>query len=184
VLYRDANCNGQLDSADPVLINPIAVAAGQPLCILVKEFIPLIAPFDAEDVVTVRANFDYLGASPALSASQVVTDVTTVGNPTTAGLTLLKSADKASARPGETITYTITYANTSSGSLTNLVLYDSTPAYTTFLSATNGPLSTNLTSVVLAAPSVGGVGPLRWTFTGSLAPGRNGVVTFRVAITQ
>jgi uncharacterized repeat protein (TIGR01451 family) len=132
----------------------------------------------------VRANFDYLGASPALNTNHVVTDLTLVGNPSTAGLTLIKSADKASAKPGETITYTITYANTSSEALQNIVLYDSTPAYTTFVSATNGPLSTNLTGVTIAAPAVGSGGGLRWTFNGALAPGRSGHVLFRVAITQ
>jgi uncharacterized repeat protein (TIGR01451 family) len=184
LLYRDANCNGQLDSTDPVLNAPVIVIADEAVCILVREFIPLNAPFNAEDVVTVRADFAYTGASPALNSSHMVTDITLVGNPSTAGLTLIKSADKATARPGESITYTITYANTSSESLTNIVLYDSTPAYTTFLSATNGPLSTNLTGLVITAPAPGAAGPVRWTLNGALAPGRSGTVTFSVAITQ
>jgi len=184
VLYRDANCNGQLDPGDPLLGNLIAVTAGQQICLLVRESIPLLAPFNASDTVSIRADFDYVGASPALGTNHVVTDVTFVGNPTTAGLTLIKSADKAAARPGESITYTITYANTSSESLQNIILYDSTPAYTTFLSATNGPLSTNLTAVAINAPAIGGNGGVRWAFSGSLAPGRSGTVMFSVAITQ
>jgi uncharacterized repeat protein (TIGR01451 family) len=183
-LYRDINCNGQLDSGDAILSNPIVVTAGQQVCILVRESIPLLAPFNAEDTVTLRANFDYVGANPVLSTNYVVTDVTFVGNPSTAGLTLIKSADKAAAKPGEAITYTITYANTSSENLSNIVLYDSTPAYTTFLGATNGPLSTNLTSVSVSAPIVGSAGAVRWTFTGSLAPGRSGAVMFSVNIAQ
>jgi uncharacterized repeat protein (TIGR01451 family) len=184
VLYRDANCNGQLDAGDPVLSNPIPVTAGQQICLLVRESIPLLALFNADDTVTIRASFDYIGASPAFSTNQSVTDVTFVGNPSTAGLTLIKSADKAAAKPGESITYTITYANTSSENLQNIILYDSTPAYTTFLSATNGPLSTNLTGVAISSPAVGGIGGVRWSFSGSLASGRSGTVTFRVAITQ
>src|SRR4029453_11201122 len=123
---------------------------------------------NAEDLVTVRADFTYTDATPALSSSHVVTDTTLVGNPSTAGLTLIKSADKATARPGEAIMYTITYANTSSGNLTNIILYDSTPAYTTFLSATNGPLSTNLTGIVITAPTPGTAGSVRWTLNGAL----------------
>jgi len=184
LLYRDANCNGQLDPTDPVLNAPVNVTAGQVVCLLVRESIPLNAPFNGQDVVTVRADFAYTGANPALNSSHVVADTTLVGNPSTAGLTLIKSADKVAARPGESITYTITYANTSSGSLTNIILSDFTPAYTTFLSATNGPLSTNLTGLVITAPPSGGTGPVRWTFNGALAPGRSGTVTFSVAITQ
>ena len=184
LLYRDANCNAQLDPSDPVLNGPVIVAAGEQVCILVREAIPLNAPFNAEDIVTVRADFAYTGASPALNSSHVVIDTTLVGNPSSAGLTLIKSADKATARPGESITYTITYANTSSDSLTNIILYDTTPAYTTFLSATNGPLSTNLTGLVITAPAPGAAGPVRWTLNGALAPGHSGTVTFTVAITQ
>jgi uncharacterized repeat protein (TIGR01451 family) len=184
VLYRDADCNGQLDSTDPMLVNPVPVSAGQQICLLVKETIPLAAPLNAQDAVTVTANFAYVGASPALSTNHVVTDLTTVGSPTTAGLTLVKSADKAIAKPGETITYTILYANTSSDPLQNIVLYDSTPAYAIFVSATNGPLATNLTGIVINAPAVGAAGPIRWTFGGSLAPGRSGIVTFRVELQQ
>jgi uncharacterized repeat protein (TIGR01451 family) len=99
------------------------------------------------DLVTVTATFDYLGSNPALSMPHLVTDRTTAGSPTTAGLTLVKSADKATARPGEVITYTVIYANTSSQPLQNIVLYDSTPAYTTFVSATNGPLAPESSSV-------------------------------------
>ncbi|HSH17683.1 MAG TPA: hypothetical protein VLD18_16705, partial [Verrucomicrobiae bacterium] len=184
VLYRDANCNGQLDPGDPVLSHPIAAAAGQQICLLLRESIPLSAPFNAMDTVTLRADFDYVGANPALATNHVVTDVTFVGNPSTAGLTLIKSADRAAAKPGESITYTITYANTSSESLQNIVLFDATPAYTTFLNATNGPLATSLTAVAIDSPALGGTGGVRWTFSGSLAPGRSGTVMLTVAITQ
>jgi uncharacterized repeat protein (TIGR01451 family) len=182
VLYRDADCDGELGSADPVLLNPIVLGAGEQVCILVKEFIPLEASWGSRDVITIAAAFDYLGAVPGLSTHHYVTDITTVGNPTTAGLTLVKSADKATAKPGEVITYTITYANTSSGHLQNIVLYDSTPAYTTFLSATNGPLATNLTGVILRTPALGSAGSLQWTFTGTLAPARSGTVSFQVQL--
>jgi uncharacterized repeat protein (TIGR01451 family) len=182
VLHLDVNCNGQLDAAEPMLINPIAVTVGQQVCILVKETIPLNAPLNAVDVVTVTATFDYLGSNPALSVNHFVTDRTTVGSPTSAGLTLVKSADKATALPGEIITYTVIYANTSSQPLRNIVLYDSTPAFTTFVSATNGPLAPDLTGVVINAPAGGSAGPVNWTFGGSLAPGRSGTVSFQVEL--
>ena len=184
VLYLDANCNGALDANENPIIAPFAVAAGDKVCVLVKEFIPLIAPFNAQDMLTVNANFTYTAASPALATTSTRTDLTTVGNPTTAGLTLLKSVDKPAALPGETLIYTVTYANNSAEPLANIVIYDTTPAFTTFLSATNGTLPTNLTAVAISAPGSGGSGAIKWTFTGTLHPGGTGAVEFRVNVEQ
>ncbi len=55
-------------------------------------------------------------------------------------VTLAKSADRASAKPGETVTYTLTYGNTGTESATSLVITDTIPANTTLVpgSITNG----------------------------------------------
>ena len=57
-------------------------------------------------------------------------------------LTLTKSALPTSARAGDVVTYTITYANTSSAKYTNAVLTDPLPTYLTYLqgSASNAPV--------------------------------------------
>jgi hypothetical protein len=65
-----------------------------------------------------------------------------------------------------------------------VVLFDSTPAFTTFLSAGNGPLPNDLTGVVIIKPVVGATGAIRWTFTGTLAPAGTGTVTFQVKVDQ
>ncbi len=57
-----------------------------------------------------------------------------VGQPT---LTISKSAP-ASATPGSTLTYTINYGNTGTQNATSVVIKDSVPAGTSFVSATNG----------------------------------------------
>ena len=100
----------------------------------------------------------------------------------TAGLTLVKSVDKATALPGDTINYTVTYTNNSSDVLSNVIIFDTTPAFTVFVSAGNGPLPANLTGVTITNPAVGTAGPIRWTFSGTLAPGGTGTVTFRVTV--
>lgn len=182
VIYRDANCNAQLDASDPALNAAINVTAGENVCILVRDFIPVNAPFNAQNQVTVSAGFTYTTASPALSTNLTRTDLTTVGNPTTAGLTLVKTVDKATALPGETLMYTVTYSNTSSEPLNNIVIFDSTPAYTTFLSAPVPQLPSNLTGVNITAPGVGASGSIRWTFTGTLGPSQSAAVTFSVAV--
>ncbi len=183
VIYRDANCNGVLDAGEAVITAALTVTAGEKVCIVIKDFIPPAAPFNAQDQITVTATFTYTDASPALNGTATRTALTTVGHPTTTGLTLVKSVDKATALPGETISYTVTYANNSSDTLNNIVIYDETPAFTTFVSAGNGTLPANLSGVVTTAPGVGSAGPIRWTFTGTLAPGHSGTVTFTVTVT-
>jgi len=125
-----------------------------------------------------------LCANPPLARTNSRTALTLVGNPTTAGLTLVKAVDKSTALPGETITYTLNYANNSSDALANLVIFDATPAFTTFLSANATPLPGNLTGVSISPPPIGSSGFIRWTFTGTLAPGKSGVVTFSVVVSQ
>ena len=173
-LYRDLNSNGQLDANETVINGAITVNANDVISVIVKEFIPTNAPFGAKDQTTLSALFTYTGAAPSLSATLTRQDVTTVGNPTTAGLTLSKSVDKPSAAPGETISYTVSYSNNSTDVLRNVVIYDNTPAFTKFVSGSNGPLPLDLTGVVLTAPSPGQRGAMRWTFTGTLRPGGSG----------
>ncbi len=46
--------------------------------------------------------------------------------------------------------------------LRSVVIYDSTPAFSTYTSMSNGPLPNNLTAVATTHPTVGSTGPLRW----------------------
>ena len=85
VRYRDSNCNGVLDVTEPVISAPIAVVAGDQVCIIVKEFVPAGAAVGAQNQVTVSANFSYSNATPSLSANYSHTDLTTVGSASSAG---------------------------------------------------------------------------------------------------
>lgn len=182
VLYRDVNGNGKIDAGEPVVSGPVSVVADENVSLIVKEFIPADAPFNAQDQVKLTASFAFANASPVLTATLTRTDLTTVGSPTTAGLTLVKTVDKASAAPGEFITYTLAYANQSSEPLASIVISDTTPAFTTLVVASNGPLPQSLTAVSVTTPASGASGPLRWTFTGTLAPGSSGTVSFQVRL--
>jgi uncharacterized repeat protein (TIGR01451 family) len=183
-IYRDTNANGQIDTGEPEIAAPIAVNSGDVVSVIVKTFIPTNAALGSKNQSVVTANFIYTGATPALSLPLTRQDETTVGNPTTAGLTLSKSVDKASALPGATITYTIVYKNNSTDTLRSVVIYDTTPAFTTFVSASNGPLPLDLTGVATTAPPVAGTGAMRWTFAGTLRPGGTGTVSYQVNVDQ
>jgi uncharacterized repeat protein (TIGR01451 family) len=183
VIYRDTNCNGLIDAGEPTVSAAIAVVAGEQVCLIVKEFVPGAAPVGAQNVVTLTANFVYTNAVPALSAILSRTDTTTVGNSTSSGLRLIKSVNQATALPGATLIYTITYKNESTGPLSTLLINDATPAFTTFLSAACGPIPANLTGCsVTTSPAVGALGSIIWTFTGTLAPTAQGTVTFSVQV--
>jgi hypothetical protein len=45
-----------------------------------------------------------------------------------------------------------------------------------------GLYQTTLTDCTISAPSVGQSGAVIWTFTGTLAPGKSGTVTYQVTI--
>jgi uncharacterized repeat protein (TIGR01451 family) len=183
VIYQDSNCNGSIDSGEAVITGALTTIAGTNLCIVMKITIPSGAPFGATDATVITANFTYTNASPALSASYTVTDSTTVGNGANAGLRLEKTVDKASAQPGASLTYIVTFINDSTTAISNLKVNDSTPSYTTFVSATCGsPLPSNLTACSITSPSVGGTGAIQWTLTGTLSPSQTGTVTFVVKI--
>ncbi len=183
VLYRDTNCNGSLDVGEPVVNAALALVAGDQICILVRQFIPAAASNGAINTVTVTAAFTYSNANPSLISNLTRTDTTTVGSTTSAGLTLTKTVDKTVALPGENITYTVTFKNNSSGNLTSVIINDNTPAFTSFVSASCGPLPPVITvCTVTTNPSVGSTGAIVWTLTGGLSPGSTSFVLFTVKV--
>ncbi len=180
VLYLDSNCNATYDSGEPALASAQPLVAGQSVCILVKEFVPAAAALGAQNHLTVNATFTrtITGIVDMLNRS----DVTTVGLFSGAGLTLTKSVDKVTAKPGDTLVYTVNYVNSSSGDLSNVIISDATPTYTLFLSANCGVLPANLTLCTTTLPAVGGTGPIIFTFNGDLAPAAGSSVTFSVQV--
>ena len=178
VLYRDSNCNGVIDAGEPLLTGSVSLSAGQGLCVLVKEFVPLGAPLNALNKVTISAQFVAGSVSSTLSRS----DVTTVGQ--TPDMPLVKSVDKTSALPGSLLTYVLTFTNVSTGLLSNIVVNDATPSFTVFVSASCGVLPLSLTGCSIVAPAVGATGNVRFTYTGTLAPNSVGAATYTVQIQQ
>lgn len=178
-VYIDSNCNGQFDTGEP-LATAQPVSPGTTICILVKETSPSTGT--GQNTVTVQANMTYTNASPALNTTVTRTDTTTSATGPIVRIT--KAVDKTQAYPGDTITYTITYQNIGGFPALNMVINDTVPSSTAFVSATCGsPLPANFTACsVSTSPAVGGTGPVAWTFTGSLAPNGSGTLTFKVKV--
>ncbi len=195
VLYLDPNCSGLLSGAAVPLSGPVTVVAGQKICVLVKEFVPATASMNAQNVITLNANLVYSGSSAPLPNLQKRIDITIVGAKG-GQLQLLKQVRNVTlampfstnnaAQPGHTLQYQVSLSNLGSGPLSNLVVDDSTPAYTNFVSAACPlTLPVGLTSCsVTVIPSVGGLGSVQWTFTGVLNPGSGTSVSFMVMLTN
>lgn len=192
VLYQDTGCSGTLSSSDPIVSAALTVTVGQKVCLLVKVSVPAGALAGAQSAITLGAVFQYSGASPALSATASVADVTTVGSAGTLTLSKLVSdvtqgtgtGTSVSAKPGDIVQYTLTATNSGSQSLATLVIYDSTPSFTTFVStACPAALPAGMTAcTVTRQPAAGANGALQWSFTGSLSSGATVTVTYQVKI--
>ncbi len=181
-LHRDLDCDGVLDAGEPALstASSIALAAGQSVCVIATHATPAGAPTGASEQATLTASFTYANAAPALSSGEQLQDVTTVT--LASGLVLTKTVDVASARPGDYLVYTISYENPGTGTLSNLVIRDATPAWTVFDSATCATAADGITGCALMQPAVGANGTVTWTLAGALAPGGRGSVSYRVRV--
>ncbi|WP_018126668.1 GEVED domain-containing protein [Balneola vulgaris] len=183
VLYRDTNCNGAIDSGEPVLdgTNAVSVVANETVCVVLKVTAPQGVNNGATSTTTITADFVLSGTSPQISQTLTRSDIVVI-NDQEAGLVIVKSVDKTSALPGEILTYTISYQNNGDEPLSSLEIIDNTPIYTTYNSGSCGTLPNNLTSCTITAPAVGSSGGVKWTFGGTLAPGATGQVSYTVKI--
>ena len=207
VLYRDANCNAQLDAGEPLLGGNPTVAANEHVCVIVRQFVPAGLYEGATRQFQLQATLNWANAA---SRSETLTnrDHTQVSGQ---ALRLYKevrnvTADERSgtgreswttsnsAKPGETLEYRTTFTNLAPEPITKLEIYDATPNYTTLVSAecpaalslpaglTCEPLSS--TASPPTKPIDGGTGPLRWRFNGPLPGGTAGAVKYRVKVNE
>ena len=181
-LYVDSNCNAVLDSGDVPWSGSLNMVNAQKVCLLVKVSSPPGVAVGTQQMVNLSATYTYTLAS--LTRNQARNDTTIVGNSTVAGLNLLKSVDKASAKTGDVLVYTIRFANQSKDVLANVRLNDITPVYTVFVSATCGsPLPNGITQCRLTQqPAAGVFGNIEWTLDGPLQPGASGQVSYAVTV--
>ncbi|WMP19132.1 GEVED domain-containing protein [Thiothrix lacustris] len=194
-LYLDANCNAKLDSSDTPVTAPLSVSGTEKTCLLVKVIAPANVSAGASHSIQVQSTFTF-GDGTVVTATDVQTrtDLTRVasGSATSplsgAGkLSLEKSVwnttrniDGAVALPGETLRYTIHYENIGDGTLDELAVHDSVPAFTTLVGGSLQCVSTP-TELSACSPS-SSAGSLDWSFTGKLQAGSQGAVAYDVMV--
>lgn len=97
-------------------------------------------------------------------------------------LAISKAASVASARSGDTITYTLVFTNNGASPISTLKIDDATPAFTTFQSAGAVTLPAGMAVSIAGAPAAGATGPLVWTFVGQLPASASGTVQYSVVV--
>jgi uncharacterized repeat protein (TIGR01451 family) len=184
VPYDDSDCSGTLEPGEPPHTAAVTLDAdtNRQACLIVRVHVPANAAAGARYAVTVAATFGYSGA-PVSDSVRTRGDLTTVGS---SGLVLTKVVDKPTAQPGELLTYTITYTNTASEPLGEIVIDDKTPAFTTFSAASCVlPLPADLSGCAASKqPAPGDAGAIQWTFDAgtTLQSGAQGQVRFQVTV--
>jgi uncharacterized repeat protein (TIGR01451 family) len=128
--YRDTNNNGVYDSGTDAAYtmgtNINNVAVGDSVKIFAISTVPTLTPDRSRDTAS------YTFTSLTAGASANGNAVTLVKAPVMS-ITKGVSSTGNRTRPGDTLTYTITYANTGSGYATQVVITDTQPAFTTYV---------------------------------------------------
>ena len=137
---------------------------GGSLQVMLDAVLDMKAP--NEQVLTNTASVEYQNASGYLYTAQSAADNTTVYAPV---LTIQKQANPDPVLTGETLTYTLSYANVGLATADNLVISDVLPESTSFLSCTDDCVFEN--------------GEVRWELA-SLANGAEGSVKFMVQVSD
>ncbi|CAA6824060.1 MAG: Unknown protein [uncultured Thiotrichaceae bacterium] len=199
VLYRDIDCNGQLDGADgnAAIAASLPVTAGKDICLINKVFAPSNMSNGESFINKIRADYDFNGNTVAGVMTLEVTDLTKANSADTEGgvsrLELRKTVENTSqgtaetetqneAKPTNVLKYRIYYRNTGTAGLTELVIKDTVPIYTVLKNSPvcGIPLPATLTS---CTPSVNG-DDITWSFlpTDTLKGGDGGHVSYEVEV--
>ncbi|MCG8372048.1 MAG: GEVED domain-containing protein [Balneolales bacterium] len=181
VVNHDSDCSGTIESGEPILFetSALSVEAGDEVCLVIRVTAPNGTNDGATSTTTITATFDY--ANSAIQQVLTRTDILSVSSQD-GGLVIVKAVDKPQALPGDTLLYTIEYENLGDEPISEVIVTDEVPIFTTFFSAECGTLTTGVTECEIEDPGVGNRGTVRWTFTGVLQPGDSGIVSYKVLI--
>jgi uncharacterized repeat protein (TIGR01451 family) len=186
-LRRDADGDGALDVTDPVLTDtdgdgrvdtgPLAKDAS--LAILAVAGIPAGLPDGSAFTLSITASS---GKVPAVT--DLAVDTITVATP---AVTVVKSVDRATAAPGDVLTYSIAYTGAGSADAHAVTVTDALPADVVYVAGSATGAGTTITyshdgGVTYDASDAAPVTHIRWTRTTPLTPGGSGTASFQAAV--
>jgi uncharacterized repeat protein (TIGR01451 family) len=186
--YKDVDGSGTLTAGDTLLTDtdgdgkvdsgPVAGLGGT-LKVLVAVATPAGAAVGKSATIVAKATSSF-----DTTLSDTASDTVTLGGPQ---MTLLKSADRAAAAPGQTITYTITYTNAGNLDAQNVVVIDPVPAPTAYVAGSASGAGMTITwshdgGATYDASQALPVTHVKWARAASLAAAASGSVTFSVTV--
>ena len=179
-LFLDVDGDGELGERDAALAGPVALDGGASAALLMLVEVP--QEFGGEVEVTLRATSE---TDAAVTAS--ATDRITVARGRTA-VSLDKSVDRTDAGRGDTLAYTLTFANRGVAAFPDARLHDPLPRGLRFV-----PGSLRLNGAALTDAADADAGSVerepsgRQTVAvrlGALAPGAAGTTSFRAVVDE
>jgi uncharacterized repeat protein (TIGR01451 family) len=184
---RDANGDGALDAGDPLLtdtdgdgrVDTGPLAKNASLAVLVVAAIPSGLPDGRTATLTVTAS-----SSKKPTVTDPAVDTITIATP---ALTVVKSVDRAAARPGDVLTYSIAYTAVGSAAAYSIAVTDAVPANTVYVAASATGAGTTITfshdgGATYTSSDAAPVTHIRWLRTSPLAPGGSGTTSFQAAV--
>lgn len=171
--HEDASGAGRVGPGAPAITSTGPISGGSRYPFVAKSVVPRLVLDQSQDFTTFQVR-----------SSTNETNIKTVHGSTTMGLpkmSLVKSASAPDGLPGSEITYTITFLNTGHGGAYGFAVSDSIPVNTSYI-----PQSTTLNGIPRTDEPQddevtfdGGVVTVN---VGSVAPGTQGTIAFRVKI--
>lgn len=141
MLFLDGNGNGVFDTGDRILqpsdcyLDPVSGTAA--VDILLRVFIPAGSAPGQTIAAILNADQEVEGTPYSFSAS--ANDIAVVVGTAVGLLSLNKSADAATAVPGDVITYTIDFFNAGTDTLQNVTLLDPVSGFVDLMTGAFGP---------------------------------------------
>ncbi len=196
VIYRDTNCNGQVDMGEtvfnPTASSPTLLQPSTDICLVQRVHVPTNVVAGSQHLGTLQATYEFALANPAQTLTgQTVKrqDMTLIGS---AGLILTKKVRAVASCPStgsdtntfvttnqankqDNLEYEITYKNNSVKKLQNVKVKDSLPIGTNF-----GSMSCNSTPSGNTCNTSHSGDYLEWNLTGLLNSAATGSLRFCV----
>lgn len=202
-IWRDVDASGDLSAADVQWVNGATLPATGELGFIVQAQIAGTVPAGWRDI----SEFTVTVTLGSQTRSSSVTDVTDVSGLDAGTLTAAKflaidsdcdgaltdeTASNAAFEigkqglPGTCVVYRITFRNDSTAAVTEVIVRDMVPAWTTYVagSANYETVPSGMTAGTATEPTAGQRGALAFPFTGSLAAGADGAVSYEVKIDE
>jgi uncharacterized repeat protein (TIGR01451 family) len=185
--WRDVDADGAIGPADALLSDTTGdgrpdvgpIPAGATIAVLVVVDAPASA-IDGQSISLVVSAY----SEGLPTVSDTASDTVTIRAP---AVTLVKSVSTASAVPGETLTYTVSYTSSGAVDAHEVVLVDPVPADLLYLpGSSTGPGTviefSHDDGATFDGSETAPVTHVRWSLTAPLAPGESGSVSFRAQV--